>query len=196
MGLGLIKIFIALLRKNKIKSFSVSLQSLTGKHIEIKSGCFVDGYSEIGSYTFIGRNCSITKSKIGRYCSIANNVSIGQGEHSLDRISTSTLFYQNSYEELTKDICEIGNDVWIGTDAVILRGVRIGDGAVIGANAVVTTSVPDFAIVVGVPAKILRFRFSEKKRVQIKESFWWLHERLAASKILNKLYDEKGVTCL
>ena len=74
----------------------------------------------------------------------------------MDRVSTNTIFYEDAYDDLTKKECIIENDVWIGTDAIILRGVHIGNGAVIGANSVVTKDVPDFAIVAGVPAKIIK----------------------------------------
>ena len=129
--------------------------------------------STIGDYTYIGNNCNITKSKIGRYCSIANNVSIGPGEHDLSKVSTSSLFYIKPYEILTSKGCEIGNDVWIGVNCVIRRGVSVGNGAIIGANSFVNDDVPDFAIVAGSPAKIIRMRFNEEKIKLIYESQWW-----------------------
>lgn len=129
--------------------------------------------SQIGKYTYIGYNCFVTKAQIGNYCSIANNVSIGQGEHDLNQISTSSYFYENAYEKLTEKSCMIGSDVWIGVDSIIRRGVKIGDGAVIGANSFVNEDVPDFAIVAGTPAKIIKFRFDEEKILKIKNSKWW-----------------------
>ena len=111
--------------------------------------------------------------KIGNYCSIANNVSIGQGEHDLTKISTNSIFYDNAFTELTKGDCEIGNDVWIGVDSIIKRGIKIGNGAVIGANSVATKDVPPYTIVVGSPAKIIRYRFDESKIKLIEDSKWW-----------------------
>src|SRR5690349_1524407 len=102
--------------------------------VEIQSGSNVSHDCKIGRNTYIGFNCTITRAVIGRYCSIANNVSIGVGEHDLSRISTSSLFYDDPYKVLTEGECSLGNDVWIGTNSVVRRGVVIGDGAVIGAN--------------------------------------------------------------
>jgi len=69
--------------------------------------------------------------------------------------------------------CIIGNDVWIGTNSTILRGVTIGNGAVIGANTVVTKDVPDYAIVVGNPARIIKYRFSETIAEKLNGICWW-----------------------
>jgi len=124
-----------------IRSFDVSLRSTFGVGVRVGKRSFIDAKCEVGQHTYIGKNCNITKSTIGAYCSIANNVSIGQGEHSLDHVSTCSVLYHASYDELTKDDCVIGHDVWIGSDAIILRGVRVGNGAVVGANAVVTKDV-------------------------------------------------------
>jgi acetyltransferase-like isoleucine patch superfamily enzyme len=157
------------------------------KHIEVLYNTSVSCDSEIGKYTYIGGNVGISKTQIGNYCSIANNVSIGNGEHLLDNISTSSLFYENPYEILTKDDCLIGHDVWIGADSIIRRGVKIGNGAVIGANSFVNKDVPDFAIVVGNPAKIIRYRFSPNKIQQIISSKWWEYDIEEAKNIIDKL---------
>ena len=175
---------------SKISSGNVSFQSLRGRNIHIQSGTRVDSQSQIGGNTYLGVNCYVTRSKIGRYVSIANNVSIGQGEHSLTSISTSSIFYKNPWEELTRGSCEIGNDVWIGVDAVILRGVKVGSGAVVGANAVVTSDIPDFAIAVGAPAKVIRYRFSSDKIQCILESEWWNFEPKEA-KLIQSQIEEK-----
>ena len=147
----------------------------------------VDFSSSIGKYCYIGKNCFITKANIGNYCSIANNVSIGQGEHCTSRISTSSLFYEDTYEVLTSKDCTIENDVWIGVDAIILRGVLIGNGAIIGANSVVTKNVPPFAIVVGSPAAIIRYRFNNTQIGKILKSKWWDLDLKMARKEIGKL---------
>ncbi|WP_318471298.1 CatB-related O-acetyltransferase [Photobacterium leiognathi] len=154
----------------------------------------LDRYSKIGKYCYIGKNVFITKTNIGNYTSIANNVSIGQGEHNIDKISTSSLFYKDAYKELTEKECTIGHDVWIGTGAIILRGVNIGNGAVIGANAVVTKNVPDYAVAVGVPAKVIKKRFSIEEENLIKSSAWWeLDIEDAKQVVLNSKYKKDKV---
>lgn len=154
----------------------------------------LSGDNQIGDYTYIGFNCIITQSVVGRYCSIANNVSIGIGEHKINRVSTSSLFYENPFETLTQGECIIGNDVWIGSNAVIRRGVKIGNGAIIGANSFVNKDVNDFEIVGGVPAKLIKKRFDENTIKLIKESNWWDFDienaRLKISELeLNNLFE-------
>ena len=175
--------------KSKIYSSLVAYQSIQGECINIQSGVQIDKYSSVGSNTYVGRLSSITSSKIGRYVSIANNVSIGLGEHDLDRISTSSVFYINPLETLTKGKCVIGDDVWIGVDAIVLRGANIGTGAVVAANAVVTKDVPPYAIVAGCPARILRYRFSEDNINKILASKWWEKDPKEAAIIHNQLLE-------
>jgi acetyltransferase-like isoleucine patch superfamily enzyme len=174
-----------------IRSLGVSYKALKGScSIQTLNQVSVDATSKIGSYTYLGCRTSVTKSTIGRYCSIANNVSIGQGEHNLEKISTCSVFYDSPWETLTAGSCIISSDVWIGVDAVILRGVNVGVGAVIAANAVVTKDVPAFAIVGGVPARLIRYRFSEQKQQKILASSWWNKEVDEARSLLKSLEHE------
>ena len=177
------------LKKQKVIAHTndISLKATIGRYSTIMTNTEVDSFSSIGKYCYVGKNCFITKANIGNYCSIANNVSIGQGEHCTSRISTSSLFYEDAYEELTSKDCTIGNDVWIGVDAIILRGVIIGDGAIVGANSVVTKNIPPFAIVVGSPAKIIRYRFDNLKIDRILSSKWWKLDISLAKKEIEKL---------
>jgi virginiamycin A acetyltransferase len=175
-------------RQCRILSTRVSPAAIAGQRgIEIQRGTSIDSASSIGGYTYIGCYCYITASKIGRYCSIANNVSVGQGEHALDRPSTSSLFYPLASQTLTADECEIGSDVWIGVDAIILRGVKIGVGAVVAANAVVSKDVPPYAIVAGVPARLIRFRIPEERHQKMLACRWWELDRPAADAALADL---------
>ncbi|NOT17936.1 MAG: CatB-related O-acetyltransferase [Sulfuriferula sp.] len=178
------------LKSNYIASLGVSPHASLGSNVSIGNAAKIDADSSIGSYSYVGDNCVISRAKIGRYVSIANNVSIGPGEHILTRLSTSSLFYRQPYEELTQGECIIENDVWIGVDAVVLRGVRVGIGAVVAANAVVTKDVPAFAVVGGVPSRLIRFRFSEEKQKVILASRWWEKEYEEAAAVIHQLEEE------
>ena len=117
---------------------------------------------------------------IGRYVSFATGVRIFLQNHPLQKLSTHPLFYHGSNDgsqaaDLPLGSLDIGNDVWIGCNALILPGCRrIGNGAVIGAGAVVTKDVPDFSVVVGNPAKRIRDRFPAEIVERIQASKWWL----------------------
>jgi len=102
-------------------------------------------------------------------------------------VSTSSHFYRDVYEELTKGDCIIESDVWIGVDAIVLRGVRVGVGAVIAANAVVSRDVPDYAVVAGVPARIVKYRFDEDWRRVLMSTKWWEKDKKAAESIISNL---------
>ena len=141
-----------------------------GKNVFIDDNCIVMN-TFINSYTYLGRNCMINNTTIGKFCSLSNNVKIGLGSHPTSSfVSTSPYFYvdnkRNKFSFADKDCFQehsntvIGNDVWIGTNVVLLDGVKIGNGAIIGAGAVVTHDVKPYEIVVGIPAKNLKFRFS------------------------------------
>lgn len=131
----------------------------------------------LGDFTYVGSNVHMQYCTIGKYCSIAEDVRIGLGIHPLDLPSTHPAFYspQSQWKQYVQptipcDLVEykpitIGDDVWIGTGAIVLDGVNIGAHSVIAAGAVVTKDVPEYAIVGGVPAKVLKFR---KKEVNVK----------------------------
>ena len=141
--------------------------------------------STIKKYSYVGRNSIVQNASIGSFCSIANDVFIGLGTHPSDLLSTSPLFYRvantfNYQVLLNKDYnfseyqpIEIGHDVWIGARAMVMDGVKVGDGAIIAANAVVTKDVPPYAIVGGIPAKIISYRFPPEKIAQLLKTQWW-----------------------
>lgn len=126
---------------------------------------------EIDDYTYISSNANISYTKIGKYCSIGPNLVCGWGIHPIDGISTSPMFYspmkQNGFSVCCKPKIKerkqitIGNDVFIGANVTILDGVTIGDGAVIGAGAVVSKDIPPYAVAVGCPIKVTKYRFSK-----------------------------------
>lgn len=109
---------------------------------------------------------------IGNYCSIAGNVKFFlDGEHCVDTISTFPFKYyytdSDEVDNVTKGSIVVGDDVWIGHSATILSGVTVGQGAVIAAGALVCKDVPPYAIVGGVPAKVIKYRVSEKLREKL-----------------------------
>ena len=145
-----------------------------GEANEFGDHAFLDGNTQIGHHNYFGNYVTVSKSTIGNYCSVGDRAVIGPGEHDVSHVSTSAVFQDGSiYEAWTKEPCTIGSDVWIGTQAVVLRGVHVGHGAVIAANAVVTKDVPPYAIVGGVPARLIRFRFSEERIEQLLASRWF-----------------------
>jgi len=143
----------------------------------------IDRGTKIGEYVFINRFCEITKASIGRYSSIASGVKIGSGEHQFKRMSTSGFVTDHASDDLTVGDCVIGNDVWIGANAFIKRGVTVGDGAVIGAHAVVTKDVPPFAVVAGVPAKLIKYRFETLVCEELIALQWWNEDLFKVRKI-------------
>jgi acetyltransferase-like isoleucine patch superfamily enzyme len=134
-------------------------------------------------YSYISDKTQISHAVIGKFCSIGPNCMIGWGVHPLEGFSTAPMFYstwkQNgiTLTEVNKvedrRIIEIGNDVFIGMNVVILDGVKIGNGAVIGAGAVVSKDIPAYAIAIGNPIRILRFRFDESTIIKLENSKWW-----------------------
>lgn len=136
----------------------------------------------MGCHSYSGSNLGYGV-KVGRFCSIAVNVSIMGAHHFPDWISTSPVFYNSGYHNLIgEDLSniarqdrniEIGNDVWIGSGVVLKSHLKIGNGAIIAANSVVTKDVPPFAIVGGNPARIIRFRFSDDLIQKIQQIEWW-----------------------
>lgn len=177
--------------KNTITGFhahwntSVSPNSTFEEYTHLFDGASVND-THIGRFSkVIGSKVSF--SEIGSFVSLAPRCVVGGGgDHPLDQVSHHSLFYSPSDHQhpclkLTKDDKYIndlrktfvGNDVWIGSDAIVKHGVRIGDGAVIAAGAVVVSNVPPYAIVGGVPAKIIKYRHTPELRQALIESKWW-----------------------
>jgi hypothetical protein len=145
----------------------------------------------IGAFSLINGG-SIANTVIGRYCSLANNIAIGFAEHPIDRLTSSTLGFSQNFNGwrdhllaegrgvgfvakpfVDRPLTTIGNDVWIGQGAFLKAGVTIGDGAIVAAHAVVVKDVPPYAIVGGVPARIIRYRFPEDMVRRLLATRWW-----------------------
>lgn len=176
----------------------------------ISPGCEVAS-SSIGLGTYIAANSIIRKASIGRFCSVGSFVQTGLGKHpSATHVSTHPAFFspfrqagftftdQSLFEEHqfptpgSGYVVEIGNDVWIGNNVMIMDGVKIGDGAIVAAGAVVTKNVEPYAIVGGVPAQFIRYRFLPEEIARLQQLKWWDWD-LEQIKAKSHLFTDIGV---
>jgi len=191
--------FIDRHKRNILKTMNVYLEkgvqsndkTIFESHIKIYANAQVLN-SGIGKGTYIGYSSVFNDCLIGRFCSIASSSKIIYGSHpSSIFISTHPAFFSKSkqagfsftdvnlFVERNFAIPEksisviIGNDVWIGFGAAIMEGVKVGDGAIIAAGALVTKDVPPYSIVAGIPAKIIKYRFSSPEIDKLLELKWW-----------------------
>lgn len=156
--------------------------AICDEHVVINANSIIDTVN-IGRFSYLGPKAQFSHVDIGAFCSIGAECICGSGEHPIDYVSTHPVFFsrgcqcgmtfaqEDLFEERRKIV--IGNDVWIGTRVFIRDGVSIGDGAIIAAGAVVVNDIPPYAIAGGVPAKIIKYRFSEAEIDQLLEVKWW-----------------------
>ena len=179
--------FIKKIHGKCIRNSSIHKSSAIGPNSNIV-GCMM------GKYSYCGPDCQIVNSEIGAFCSISDHVFIGGAEHPIDWLCTSPVFQNTQHSGPRKRFAKfclpetkktvIGNDVWIGHGVTIKQGVVIGNGAVVGSNALVTKDVPPYAIVGGVPAKIIKYRFPQDVIDRLEEIRWW---RLSDNEIYKRI---------
>ena len=167
-----------------------------GRDCRFEAPCVPGGACNFKTAIEIGAWSNVTGTKgsgevnnvvIGRYCSIAHKVDINPAQHPVDWLSITSRQYNPGYLGYNRfggkevDVLplengkrvEIGNDVWVGTNVVIMGGVKIGDGAIVASGAVVTKDVPPYAIVGGVPARLIRYRFDAETIKELLDLKWW-----------------------
>jgi len=174
--------------KYKDKKLQIGYMSLVKKS---KFGIYNTIYENVilnkvtlDNFSYIAKNTEISYTRIGKFCSIGPYCKIGLGKHpSKDFVSTHPIFFSTlnqsqisfanqQYFEEFNDIT-IGNDVWIGSSSIVLDGIQISDGVIVAAGSVVTKDIPPYAIVAGIPAKIIRYRFSKEQIEKLLKERWW-----------------------
>ena len=148
-----------------------------GKKNVFSRGALLHEYCTVGSYNHFGARVMLMNARVGNYCSIAPEVKIGQMDHDLHCVSTSTWIFGSAHGITDGNGFDrpavIDHDVWLGANVVVKQGVHIATGAVVGAGSVVTKDIPPYAIAVGSPAKVIRYRFEESVIEKLLESKWW-----------------------
>lgn len=172
-----------------------------GAHVQLYGPYHISN-SLIGDYTYIAMNPYMSQTTVGKFCSIGPNLICGWGIHPTESISSHPMFFstlkQNGMTLSAEDKFEerkpitIGNDVFIGANVTILDGVTIGDGAVIGAGAVVSKDIPPYAVAVGCPIRVIRYRFEEETRRKLHEIRWWDFDEEHLQDVERMIFDVEG----
>jgi len=159
-------------------------QAQIGRCCEILGDTRIE-YSELGDFSYLGEGCMVGDAEIGRFCAIAAQVRIGAPNHPIERPSQHRFTYcpeyyaeaaerdQAFFAQRRADRVVIGHDVWIGHAVIVLPGVRVGNGAVLAAGAVVSRDVAPYSIVGGVPARPIKPRFDAEIAARLQRIAWW-----------------------
>lgn len=165
--------------------------STIGRYVRLADGTRL-GHSTFGDYSYTDRFCDISNAEIGKFVNIASYVRIGPTDHPMERASQHHMLYRCGmywddeidhapfFERRRSRIARVGHDAWLGHMAVIRPEVSVGIGAVVGAGSIVTRDVPDYAVAVGNPARVIRFRHPPEVAARLIALAWWDwdHERL------------------
>ena len=158
--------------------------SVLGHYVEIGEGTRILE-STLGDYSYTDRYADIAYSRIGKFANIAAFARINPSEHPYQRASLHHFMYRSSYYwQAEADEAElfawrrsrpvnIGHDTWIGHGAIIMKGVTIGNGAIVASHSVVTKDVPAYAIVGGIPANFIKWRHTDKVAQRLSDLAWW-----------------------
>jgi len=178
-----IKVKKVLTKEPNIEASSIIKKCTFGEYVEIGENNNLQD-SSIDSYSYTSENCQIIHTTIKKFVNIASYVRINPSQHPMSWASQHHMQYRREmfgfgiddddfFDWRSKRKVEIGNDVWIGHNVVIMGNVTIGNGAVIGSSSVVTKDIPPFAIAVGNPTRIIRYRFDKETIKTLQDIAWW-----------------------
>lgn len=191
---------IVLQKKPFIGENTILKECSFGDYVEIGINNHISE-SSIDDFSYTSENCQIIYSSIGKFVNIASYVRLNPSQHPMKWASQHHMLYRREMFGFGEDDLDffdwrrekkvsIGNDVWIGHNVTIMGGVTVGDGAVIGSGAIVTKDIPPFAIAVGNPAKILKYRFEKNIIQELKKIAWW---DWSYDKLQNRMDDFKNI---
>ncbi|MCB5199344.1 CatB-related O-acetyltransferase [Loktanella sp. TSTF-M6] len=188
-SIGAERMIIKLLRKLRARRRQYRYVSKSAK-LEwpvSPGGAIIKDRASIGRYTYLKRRTRVARgTRIGRYCTIAMGVDIGPPEHPMNWMSVHSFQYNTGHfqdvpgydkprriKHKSRPRTVIGNDVWIGAKVIVRRGVKVGNGAILGAGSFVNKDVPPYAVVGGIPARVIRYRFDEATIARFQRVKWW-----------------------